>query len=107
MSNYMTHRDEDVFPDLMAFDPGRWTNGPPEDIQRREKSLVPFSRGHRMCIGQNLAMCEIYVMLGTLFRRFQHLKAPYVGPLVYVDYFIPHHPDHVQKLRVSGPERAI
>jgi len=102
MSSYMMHRNKHVFPDPTTFDPGRWISGDPEVIKLREKNLAPFSRGQRMCIGQNLAMCEIYVTLGTLFRRFEHLTAPDVGPLTYVDYFIIHHPDDSQKLRVSA-----
>jgi cytochrome P450 len=103
----MIHRDEEVFPDPMTFDPTRWINDPPEVIQTREKFLVSFSRGNRMCIGQNLAMCELYITFATLFRRFEHLRTPYIGPFVYVDYFVVHHPDHFQKLKVYGPEQAI
>ena len=55
----------------------------------REKCLVPFSRGSRACIGQDLARSELYIMLGTLFRRFDDLVPYDVGPedMVYVDYF--------------------
>jgi len=53
------------------------------------KCLVHFSRGSSSCIGQNLAMCELYVTLGTLFRRFGELAARDVGELAYVDYFNP------------------
>src|SRR5262245_288515 len=102
MSSYMMHRNKDVFPDPATFDPSRWINDAPEIIRSREKCLVPFSRGQRMCIGQNLAMCELYVTLGSLFRRFEHLQTPYLGPLTYLDYFTAYHPDDFPKLKVTG-----
>jgi len=104
MSNYAMHRDEKMFPEPTSFDPTRWIDAAPEVIQQRERSLVPFSRGNRMCIGQNLAMCEIYVTLGTLFRRFDGLRARDVGELTFVDYFVVFNKDDDQKLRVYGPE---
>jgi cytochrome P450 len=63
-------------------------------VRAREKRLVPFSRGSRTCIGQNLALCELYVTLGTLFRRFDNLAVFDVGPedMTYVDYFTAFHP---------------
>ncbi|THU95911.1 cytochrome P450 [Dendrothele bispora CBS 962.96] len=34
-----------------------------------ETYLVPFSKGPRMCLGINLAWCELYLILGTFFRK--------------------------------------
>jgi cytochrome P450 len=103
MTAYLMHRDEEIFPDPATFDPSRWLDGPPEVIKMREKSLVPFSRGRRMCIGQTLAMCEIYIAVGTLLHRFGDLRASYVGPLTYMDGFVIHQSDDSQKLKVTGP----
>jgi len=103
MSNYLNHRDSTAFPSPDKFDPMRWLGDDPEAVRHREKLLTPFSRGSRACLGQSLAMCEIYVAIGTLFHRFGDALAAYdVGPedLVYEDYFIPFHPVTARKFRV-------
>jgi hypothetical protein len=50
----------------------------------------------------SLAYCEIYVTLGTLFRRFECLKANKLSPedLVYDDYFSSYHPLKAEKFHV-------
>jgi cytochrome P450 len=100
----MMHRNRDAFPFPDTFDPTRWTN--PALARTREKCLVPFSRGSRTCIGQNLAVCELYVMLGTLFRRFDSLAAWDVGPedMTYVDYFTSFHPKDSRTFKVVEKE---
>ena len=105
MSTYMQHRNLVAFPEPAVFDPRRWIAQETSTISApgpavANKCLVPFSRGSRSCIGQNLAMCEIYVTLGTMFRRFGNLAARDVGELTYIDYFNPFHPDPKQKLSV-------
>ena len=102
----MMHRNEEAFPSPSEFDPKRWISQPADIMRVREKCLVPFSRGSRMCIGQTLAMCELYVTLATVLRRFESLKALNVGPLTYVDFFNIYHADDSQKLRVTDGERS-
>lgn len=106
----MQHRNEAAFPNPTKFDPDRWlrssTAEEKEQLRLMEKCFVPFSRGPRSCIGQNLAMCELYVSLGTLFRRFHNLWAPDVGELTYIDYFTSYHPDERQKLKVTAREKS-
>ncbi|KAL1757703.1 hypothetical protein FB107DRAFT_272694 [Schizophyllum commune] len=31
--------------------------------------FVPFSKGSRMCLGHNLAWCELYLVLASIFRK--------------------------------------
>jgi hypothetical protein len=52
----------------------------------------------------SLAYCELYVTLGTLFRRFDKLKVYKTRPedLVYDDYFSSYHPVDARKLHVVG-----
>lgn len=106
MSAWMIHRNEDAFPDPGKFDPERWLGKSPEELRFMEKCYIPFSRGSRSCLGQNLAMCELYVGLGTIFRRFDNLTAPDVGELTYIDYFAAYHPEERQKLRVTARDTA-
>ena len=103
MSSWILHRREDVFPDPDVFDPTRWI-GPPEKLAEQEHCLVSFSRGSRSCIGQNLAMCEMYVTLATLFRKFDNLHAYDCGPedMVYVEAFTAFHPKKARSFKVVG-----
>lgn len=101
MSSYMMHRNAEAFPDPDVFDPDRWMD--PERFHERDKYLVPFSRGRRMCVGINLAWCELYVTLGTLFRRFGDLTCFDVGDedMIYQEYFSAFHPPEKRRLRVT------
>lgn len=96
----MMHRNPEAFPSPDTFDPTRWMD--PNTVRAREKCLVTFSRGSRTCIGQNLASCELYVTIGTLFRRFENLVAYDVGPedMTYVDYFTAFHKKDSRGFRV-------
>ncbi|KAK1754045.1 cytochrome P450 [Echria macrotheca] len=105
MSAWLMHRHPDAFPDPDRFDPDRWL-----DAGRAfylEKFLVPFSKGNRNCIGQPLAMCEVYLAIALLFRRFDDLEAIDVGPedLVYEDYFGAFYPKDARKFKVMRRER--
>ena len=74
MSSYIQHTSS-VFNDCFCFSPDRWltTAKVASAPGREEKSLdhffVPFSKGTRSCLGQNLAWAQLYIGLSTLFRR--------------------------------------
>ncbi|PBK83747.1 cytochrome P450 [Armillaria gallica] len=59
--------NKEIFPQPHSFQPERWLQ---QESQSLEKYLVPFSRGPRSCIGINLAWCELYLVFGNLFRKF-------------------------------------
>ncbi|KAK1856234.1 cytochrome P450 [Colletotrichum chrysophilum] len=61
--------DPHVFPEPRDFDPRRWLESDPV-YARNVKYFLPFHRGHRNCIGMNLAWAEMYIALAKLFRRF-------------------------------------
>lgn len=65
MTTLLMHMNEDIFPDPKAFKPERWLGN-----KRLERYLAPFSRGPRACLGINLARAELYVVLATIYRRF-------------------------------------
>ncbi|KAL0632831.1 hypothetical protein Q9L58_008259 [Maublancomyces gigas] len=67
MSAYYMHKDEVVFPEPAKFNPERWI-GP--DARSLEKFLVPFSKGSRACLGINLAYCELFLIVGSIFRKY-------------------------------------
>ena len=51
-----------------------------------------------------LAYCELYVSLGTLFRRFGNVKSNILTPkdLVYEDYFSDYYLTKTTKFHVTG-----
>lgn len=55
--------------DVAEFRPERFS--PEETKARHPWCYMPFSLGERNCIGQNLAMMEAKVVLGSLLRRFK------------------------------------
>lgn len=60
--------DDRIWGNPYEFQPSRWLD--PAYKTKMQKYMVPFARGTRNCIGQNLALAEIYMVLGNFFRRF-------------------------------------
>jgi hypothetical protein len=74
-------------------------------VSRPQRALIVAhgSMGHNVDTkSSSLAYCELYVTLGTLFRRFDKLKVYNTGPedLVYDDYFSSYHPVDARKFHV-------
>ncbi|TVY27685.1 Cytochrome P450 monooxygenase [Lachnellula hyalina] len=64
--------DEAIFPDSHSFIPERWLeNSKTHDGESLEHYLVTFGRGPRSCIGINVALSEITMTLGTMFRWYK------------------------------------
>lgn len=81
------HRSPAVFPDPDAFMPDRWLG---EFAKTHEASLATFSKGPRSCIGINLAYCELYLVIASVFRRFDvTLDAQRSGDLAVAEHFVP------------------
>jgi benzoate 4-monooxygenase len=67
--SYTLHHDPTICgDDVEVFNPDRWL---PENLTQRQKmAFNPFSHGPRACVGQNLAMMELELIVATLFRRY-------------------------------------
>jgi len=74
MSQWVMHRDPDLFPDPERFWPGRWAG----DAQRRlpRFAYFPFGGGPRICIGNRFAMMEATLILATIAQRFVFTATP-------------------------------
>ncbi|KAF9258788.1 cytochrome P450 [Marasmius fiardii PR-910] len=98
-ASYMIHSNPTLFPEPDKFIPERWLG---ENGHQLEKYLVAFSKGPRTCLGINLAWCELYLILGNVFRKLD-LEAYEAQPedMRFRDYILPHYnnPLHV---RVNG-----
>lgn len=68
MSNSDVLSDPSIYPDPEEFKPERWLDG--TNRSRLLRYQVPFLRGSRNCVGQNLAMAEMVLGLGNLLRRY-------------------------------------
>jgi cytochrome P450 len=67
MSQWVTHRDPDLWPDPDRFDPERWADGAPRPP---DVSYFPFSAGPYECHARGLATTEAILILATLGQRF-------------------------------------
>jgi benzoate 4-monooxygenase len=66
--SYTIHRDVDVWgKDASVFRPERWFEGDNDAMQR---TFNPFSYGPRACVGRNLAILELLIIISSVFRRF-------------------------------------
>ncbi|KAJ9195905.1 hypothetical protein DTO021D3_3521 [Paecilomyces variotii] len=66
MTSYLTHHNEEIFPESRVFRPERWLEGG----KQLERYLVSFNRGTRACLGLNLARTELFMILAAVFRQF-------------------------------------
>ncbi|MFE5813120.1 cytochrome P450 [Streptomyces sp. NPDC056479] len=67
------HRDPDLYPDPLRFDPDRWLDGttkPPPG------ALLPWGAGKHRCIGDRFAMLELVTGLATILRQARFTLAP-------------------------------
>lgn len=68
-SQYVTHRDPELWADPLRFDPERWVEGSPTFRPPEPHAYIPFGGGYRRCIGFALATMEIKAILAELLRR--------------------------------------
>ncbi len=68
MSQWVTHRDPQFWPDPEKFLPERWAA---EDPNRPRYAYFPFGGGIRQCIGESFAWMEALLLAATLARQFR------------------------------------
>ncbi|OLN85051.1 Benzoate 4-monooxygenase 1 [Colletotrichum chlorophyti] len=85
MSAYTMHTSVDIWgADARSFNPDRWLA---PDAKRLEQYQVAFSKGSRMCIGQNLAPAELLILLAHIFRKYKLSLSADFRPPPEVDVF--------------------
>ncbi|KAF9259803.1 cytochrome P450 [Marasmius fiardii PR-910] len=100
IGNMFIHYSPQVFPDPKRFYPERWMQGDPHTL---EKYLVAFGKGHRSCIGINLAWCELYLIFANVFRKLDLCATHDLNSKLRVlDYFVPFYEGEV--LHVTANE---
>ncbi|GGA27379.1 cytochrome P450 [Okeania sp. KiyG1] len=65
-SIYLTHHREDLYPDSRKFKPERFL-----ERQYTPYEFIPFGGGSRRCLGENLALLEMKLILATILSNYQ------------------------------------
>ena len=69
---YAIHRLPELWPDPEAFQPERFAGGrKPANMY----AYLPFSAGPRTCLGNNFAVVEMQIIVGTMLSRFRVRRA--------------------------------
>lgn len=69
VSQYVTHRHPDFWPEPERFEPARFATPPPEG--RSRYAYFPFGAGPHACIGAYFAQLDTLVVLGALLARYR------------------------------------
>ncbi len=73
-SPYAVHRDPELFPDPLRFDPDRWVERP--IAQQPKGAYTPFGAGPRHCIGEQFAWAMMHAVLAIVVRRWRLVAEP-------------------------------
>ncbi len=68
VSQWITQRHEDYWPNPHAFQPERFLNPDPD---RPKFAYFPFGGGPRICIGNTFALMEAPLIMATILQRFR------------------------------------
>ncbi|RKE17945.1 cytochrome P450 [Streptomyces sp. TLI_171] len=92
-SPYALHRDPELYPDPLRFDPDRWL---PERPQPPRGAYIPFGAGKRMCIGDAFTWAEATVLTALVASRWtlQHAPGTDVRPVPAITV----HPSSLQMI---------
>jgi cytochrome P450 len=90
MSQWVVHRDPELWPDPLRFDPLRFEPAP--KARRHRFAYFPFGGGPRVCIGDGFAWLAGTLLLATLAQRwrFEPVAGQRVEPLPRVTLRLKH-----------------
>ncbi|KAJ9504293.1 hypothetical protein LTR99_005777 [Exophiala xenobiotica] len=74
--SYSLHRVEEVFPNPDLFDPTRWLTEDAAHLTAMRNHFWPFSSGGRMCLGHNLAMVEMKLIVAAVYMHYTTRATP-------------------------------
>jgi cytochrome P450 len=77
---YALHRNVEVFPEPLKFNPERWLNSSEQQLTEMKRWWWAFSSGGRMCIGMHLAMAEMVALVPAIYRKYRtNIKPGFEG----------------------------
>lgn len=101
ISAYTMHTSEEIWgPDARTFNPDRWLQPESKSL---DQYLCTFSKGARMCIGQNVAFAEVTIVLAYFFRSFKIALPPGFQPPERKDKFTMEYSHPGLMLRFMAP----
>jgi cytochrome P450 len=65
---YGTHHNAAIWPNPQTFNPERFS--PENSSERHRFAYLPFGGGPRLCIGQNLAIVQMLLIVATIVRKY-------------------------------------
>ncbi|XP_066279252.1 cytochrome P450 2U1-like [Branchiostoma lanceolatum] len=74
---WSVHHDPQLWPEPSKFDPARFLDDDGKFVKRTE--VIAFSTGRRVCLGEQLARMEIFLIFTSLLQRFT-FKLPEGAP---------------------------
>lgn len=82
--SYLTHRDEQLWEEASKFQPERFMNENAKAV--KPFSYVPFGGGKTFCIGKEMAMMELVMVVAHLFKNFEFdfSNTPKLEPLASI-----------------------
>jgi benzoate 4-monooxygenase len=86
---YTIHRDKSVFgQDADEYNPDRWLTDNKEKRQAMDRYFSPFSHGPRACVGRNVALQELNLLISSLLKRYDIVLADPSAPLETIEGFL-------------------
>jgi cytochrome P450 len=74
MSQWVSHRNPEYFPEPEEFRPERWENGLAKRIPKF--AYYPFGGGQRICVGNTFALMEAAIILAAVGQRYRFTLNP-------------------------------
>ena len=66
---YGIMHDPNVFPDPEAFKPERFLEPNGKYVSSRPNGFIPFGMGRRVCLGEKLALADLFLIVVNLLQR--------------------------------------